>query len=126
PEELRRRTGSRGVGDLLVADGDPAAPVFLSQEGVANELLECLILETLAIVQRDALAAFLCRLLFKLLGQIEPARCEYVFAVDRSDSGRVRHRRAAEEPRCLHQQEAADEENDYQYPDVLCGRPHRL
>ena len=124
--ELWGRAEPCRLKNFVVCNGNPTPPVFLDEKGVRHELVVCLVLEAVSLVEADALIARLRRLLFQVLRGLVPGGGEYVLSVDGGDGGSRSHRRASEQTRSLGEQKTADEQYDDDDPDVFCGGPHCL
>ena len=80
--ELWRRAEPCRLENFVVCNCNATAPVLLAEKGVGHQLVVCLVLETLPLVEADALIARLGRLLFQVLRSLIPGGGEYVFSVD--------------------------------------------
>ncbi len=85
--ELGRRRGADRVHDLVLADGDPAARVFLVEDAVLDELLPDLIAHLLDVLQPEARGRLALAIVDGLLDHPLVGAGIHALAIDVADGG---------------------------------------
>ena len=121
-----RRIEPSRVLNLFIRDGDAPPLVLLTEQDVIHEFIEHAVLELATFVQRDAASEPLRFLFLEILHSLFPLQVQNILTIDLGDDGVGRHRGSTEQARAVHEQEATDERDDEDDPDVFRSAPHGL